>query len=246
MSLSPNWGPRRHGRDPDLVVLHYTAMETAEAAVERLCDPAAEVSAHYLIAEDGTTIALVDEDKRAWHAGIGLWGDLSDINSHSIGIELANQGPQSPAPEFPPVQLAALVTLLSAILSRWNIPPERVIGHSDMAPFRKDDPGPYFDWKSLAGKGLSIWPSETELTTGNEAELWGRFIAAARTFGYHAPIDLDTGFEDERMWAETLVSFRLRFRPHTAGEITAHDVAIIENLAAHYPCALLDADPTKA
>ena len=139
---SPNFGPRRDGLRPELVVLHYTAMATAEAALDRLCDPASEVSAHYLIAEDGRAFALVDEEQRAWHAGAGSWAGRGDVNSRSIGIELANAGPLAGLPPFPEPQMAALERLLDGILARWSIAPAGVIAHSDMAPGRKADPGP--------------------------------------------------------------------------------------------------------
>ena len=151
---SPNFGPRRDGARPDLVVLHYTAMDSCEAARNRLCDPAAQVSCHYLISETGEVLRLVDEKMRAWHAGAGQWGDVADVNSRSIGIELANRGDHP----FAAPQMAALEALLAGILDRRSIPPERVIGHSDMAPERKRDPGPKFDWKRLAVQKLSIWP----------------------------------------------------------------------------------------
>ena len=147
---SPNFGPRRGGALPSLVVLHHTAMATAEAALERLVDPAAEVSAHYLIAEDGRVWRLVPEEARAWHAGAGTWGGAADVNSRSIGIELANAGPLAGFPPFPEPQMAALEELLDGILARWRIPPAGVIAHSDLAPGRKADPGPKFDWLRLA------------------------------------------------------------------------------------------------
>jgi len=143
--LSPNCGARRDGLTPTLVVLHYTAMATAEAAVERLCDPAAEVSAHYLITRTGEVVPLVPEDLRAWHAGAGEWQGLRDINSRSIGIELDNDG----AAPFGSRQMDALEALLAGVMARWDIPPSGVIGHSDMAPDRKSDPGPRFDWLRL-------------------------------------------------------------------------------------------------
>ena len=121
---------------------------------ERLCDPEAEVSAHYVIAQDGALTQLVDEADRAWHAGAGQWGWVTDVNSHSIGIELDNSGRDMP---FPEGQMRCLERLLVSILDRHKIPAERVIGHSDMAPGRKQDPGPCFDWKRLAEKGLSVW-----------------------------------------------------------------------------------------
>ncbi len=129
---SPNFGERRGGARPDLVVIHYTAMPSLAEARARLCDPAHEVSAHWLIAENGTTEQLVDEHHRAWHAGAGQWGDVTDVNSRSIGIELANTGAQP----FPEPQMTALVSLLRGILARWSIPPDRIICHSDMAPAR--------------------------------------------------------------------------------------------------------------
>jgi N-acetylmuramoyl-L-alanine amidase len=137
-----------------MVVIHYTAMESCAAALARLCDPAAEVSAHWLIAEDGRVMALVPEEMRAWHAGAGAWGGVGDVNSRSIGIELANDGAQP----FGAPQMAALERLLAGIMARWQVRPERVIGHSDMAPERKRDPGPRFDWRALARAGLSVWP----------------------------------------------------------------------------------------
>ncbi|WP_417275152.1 N-acetylmuramoyl-L-alanine amidase [Celeribacter halophilus] len=148
--LSPNFGERRDGARPELVVIHYTAMQTAQAALTRLCAPEFEVSAHYLICEKGGIYRLVDEEHRAWHAGAGAWGQITDVNSHSIGIELANDG-QSP---FAADQMDALEHLLDDILRRRNIPPEGVIGHSDMAPGRKIDPGPRFDWARLELRGL--------------------------------------------------------------------------------------------
>lgn len=155
---SSNHGLRRDGAVPSLVVLHYTAMATAESALARLCDPAAEVSAHYLIAEDGRLFALVPEGARAWHAGVGSWRGRGDVNSWSIGIELANPGPLADFPPFPGPQMLALEALLDGIMARWGIGPEAVIGHSDMAPGRKADPGPKFDWRRLALGGRAVWP----------------------------------------------------------------------------------------
>ena len=141
-----------------MVVLHYTGMETAEAALARLCDPQAEVSAHYLIAEHGAVTRMVAEDMRAWHAGLSRWGTITDVNSHSIGIELVNPGHHLGYPPFPEPQMAALEALLSAILDRWDIPPERVVGHEHVAPVRKIDPGEKFDWARLARQNLAAWP----------------------------------------------------------------------------------------
>ncbi|HLS19578.1 MAG TPA: N-acetylmuramoyl-L-alanine amidase, partial [Paracoccaceae bacterium] len=154
---SPNFGARRGGAHPDMVILHYTGMESAAAAAERLCDPCAEVSAHYLLDIDGTVFTMVAEDQRAWHAGVSAWGGVTDVNSRSIGIELANPGHCHGYPPFPEPQMAALATLLRGILGRWSIPPERVLGHGCIAPGRKIDPGEKFDWRRLARDGLAIW-----------------------------------------------------------------------------------------
>ena len=211
---SPSCGPRRLAVKPDMIVLHYTAMASAEAALERLCAPEAEVSAHYLICEKGRVWRMVDEELRAWHAGAGRWGDVADVNSRSIGIELANRGDHP----FPEPQMAALEALMPGIMARWRIAPERVIAHSDMAPGRKFDPGARFDWARLARAGLSVWPEET--VDG------GDFAREAAAFGYPvgdvAPADL-------------LLAFRLRFRPGAEGPEEAADRAMIAGLAAGWP-----------
>jgi N-acetylmuramoyl-L-alanine amidase len=195
-----------------MVVLHYTGMQSAEAALERLCAPAHEVSAHYLISEQGHIWQMVAEDQRAWHAGAGQWGGICDINSRSIGVELANRGDHP----FAAPQMAALEDLLAGVMQRWNIAPERVIGHSDMAMGRKIDPGPRFDWRRLALGGLSVWPD-------GGAE--GDFIADARRFGY----GVECGGE------ATLSAFRLRFRPGAEGPEDAIDRAMMHDLARRYP-----------
>ena len=197
---SPNFGPRRNGAIPELVVLHYTAMASAEAALDRLCDPASQVSAHYLIAEDGRTWRLVDEAARAWHAGVGSWAGRGDLNSRSIGIELANAGPLAGLPPFPEPQMAALEGLIDGICARWRIVPAGVIAHSDLAPGRKADPGPKFDWRRLARGGRAIW-AESEASGPAD---WSDFAAAAAAVGYVAP-DGD--------WSAVLASVRVRWRP---------------------------------
>jgi N-acetylmuramoyl-L-alanine amidase len=152
---SPNHGERRGGARPSLIVLHYTGMDSTDAASARLCDPASEVSAHYLIGEDGSIARLVPEERRAWHAGAGSWSGLDDVNSHSIGIELANPGPLADFPPFPEAQIAALEFLLARVMARHGIAPDRVLGHADTAPGRKIDPGPKFPWARLCLTGLA-------------------------------------------------------------------------------------------
>lgn len=146
---SPNFGDRRGCDAPDMVILHYTGMATAQAALDRLCDPAPEVSCHYLIAETGAVYQLVDETRRAWHAGTSYWQGETDINSRSIGIELANPGPLCGCPPFAAAQMDALAGLLATLQTRWAIPADRVLGHADVAPGRKADPGAKFDWDRL-------------------------------------------------------------------------------------------------
>lgn len=211
---SPNHGERRDGLRPSLVVIHYTGMESCAAARDRLCDPAAEVSAHWLISETGLTEALVPEALRAWHAGAGSWRGMGDINSRSIGIELANPGDHP----FPEPQMRACETLLSAVLMRWGIPPEAVIAHSDMAPDRKRDPGPRFDWRRLARGGLSVWPEPRAVADPS------RFDAAAIAFGYPPEVSP----------AARLGAFRLRFRPWAVGAADAQDAAMALDLAQRY------------
>ncbi len=216
---SPNFGPRRNGGRPELIVIHHTAMLTAEAAVTRLCDPAAEVSAHYVISEDGRIWQLVDEAMRAWHAGHGSWQGREDVNSRSIGIELANAGPLAAFPPFPEPQIQALETLLDGIMARWGIAPAAVIAHSDMAPGRKADPGAKFDWRRLARGGRAVWSDEARPEPDGDD-----FAAAAAAAGYAAP-DGD--------WAAVLGAFRLRFRPGTHGPAPdGTDVGILRALTA--------------
>ncbi|MCO4824256.1 MAG: N-acetylmuramoyl-L-alanine amidase [Amylibacter sp.] len=232
MLKSPNCGVRKHGLAPDMVVLHYTAMETAQAAIERLCDPEAEVSAHYVIAEDGTVTQLVADTDRAWHAGAGQWGWVSDVNSHSIGFELANLGPDSEMPQFPEAQMAALERELARVCTTFDISPERVIGHSDMAPGRKIDPGPHFDWARLAQKGLSVWVNSAA-PASDEADQ-STFRTAAFYFGYR-PTD-----NSDESWEIVLDAFRLRFRPRVSGPLDATDVGIMVRLAEKWPCQAVD------
>ncbi|MGE4529478.1 MAG: N-acetylmuramoyl-L-alanine amidase, partial [Rhodospirillaceae bacterium] len=155
---SPNHDARPAGAPVDMLVLHYTGMETAAAALARLCDPAAKVSAHYLIDEDGAVHALVAEDRRAWHAGVSAWRGEADVNARSIGIELVNPGHEFGYRDFPARQIDALADLCREILARHPIPPRNVVGHSDVAPRRKTDPGERFPWPALAKLGIGLAP----------------------------------------------------------------------------------------
>lgn len=211
---SPNFGPRRDGLVPSLVVLHYTAMPDPDEALERLCCPEHEVSAHYLIHRNGRLYQLVDEEMRAWHAGAGSWAGMDDINSHSIGIEMDNDG----ASPFSEPQMATLEALLPDIMQRWNIDPAGVIGHSDMAPGRKTDPGPRFDWARLARQDLAA-PSGTP---GDSSDISvDAFRTYASSLGY--PSDIDD--------ATLLATVRLRHRPWGEGPLSEDDVAALPGVS---------------
>ena len=152
---SPNFDARRG--PPDMLVLHYTGMQTAEAAIARLCDAEAKVSAHYVVDEDGSILKLVPEERRAWHAGRGVWLGETDCNAASIGIEIVNPGHEFGYRDFPEVQVDAVISLIADIRTRWTVPDNRIIAHSDLAPERKQDPGERFPWKRLAGAGHGLW-----------------------------------------------------------------------------------------
>jgi len=185
-------------------------MDGPEAALERLCDPQAEVSTHYLIGADGTVWQLVDEAMRAWHAGAGEWAGQDDVNSRSVGIELDNRGDHP----FAEPLMAALEQLLPGIMARWDIAPKGVIGHSCMAPGRKFDPGPRFDWSRLARQGLAVAPANCP--AGDPAEF--RELACAA--GFTAEVS------DELL----LDALRLRFRPWGRGPLTHEDMAVLAGL----------------
>ncbi|MEZ5716651.1 MAG: N-acetylmuramoyl-L-alanine amidase [Paracoccaceae bacterium] len=203
-------------------------MDSTEAALERLCDPDVEVSAHYLISETGRIFRMVDEVGRAWHAGAGRWGTCRDVNTHSIGIELSNRGDHP----FPEPQMAALERLLADVMARHDIRPERVIGHSDMAPGRKIDPGRRFDWARLARVGQSVWPRGDD----GGGDFGGDFLADAAAFGY--PVgDVEEGL--------ILEAFRMRFRPWAEGPLGAGDRAAMADLAARFPVAPVRGEPRR-
>ena len=152
--VSPNFGPRRDGKVPDCVILHYTGMESGEAAVSWLCAPESEVSSHYLVHEDGQVVQLVREADRAWHAGKGSWKGIGDVNSFSVGVEIVNPGPLGGFPGFPDAQIDSVMTLVRDISARYGIAAERILAHSDVAPGRKSDPGERFPWDRLAAAGI--------------------------------------------------------------------------------------------
>ena len=197
---------------PTLIVLHYTAMADAQSALDRLCDPACEVSAHYLIGNDGTVWHLVEEANRAWHAGNGEWRGQDDINSRSIGIELDNTGLHP----FSEPQMEVLETLLGEIMVRHGIGPDGVIGHSCMAPGRKSDPGARFDWARLARQGVARMPEHSV----EEPPDVSRFRSLAQMAGFTADVSDDA----------LLQVVRLRFRPGANGPLDKTDMAVVKGL----------------
>lgn len=165
--MSPNHDARPPDMPIDMLILHYTGMQSAQAALDRLCDPAARVSSHYVVDEAGAVHALVPEDARAWHAGVSSWRGHTELNARSIGIEIVNPGHEWGYRDFPALQMAAVCDLCLGILSRHPIPPRNIIGHSDVAPDRKEDPGEKFDWPGLAANGVGLWPKDIpDLGTG--------------------------------------------------------------------------------
>lgn len=191
---SPNYNERQPlgGRNfPDMIILHYTGMKTAKAALERLCDAQAEVSAHYVIEENGRIHQLVEDNKRAWHAGKSYWEGLSDINSASIGIEIVNPGHEFGYKHFPSKQINALEGLVKRIVQRHNIRADRILAHSDIAPGRKVDPGELFPWARLAASGLGLWPCAQDMDFEAAVDIVNMpetFAALLTEYGYNPEI----------------------------------------------------------
>jgi N-acetylmuramoyl-L-alanine amidase len=211
--VSPNHDAR--GRSIDMIILHYTGMKSTQAALERLCDPVARVSSHYLAMEDGEIVQLVPEAERAWHAGVSSWEGESDINARSIGVEIANPGHDLGYPDFPDAQIEAVIALCRDVMKRRGIPAARVLAHSDVAPARKPDPGEKFPWPRLAAAGIGIWVEPTaivpgpELDPGDHSEIVSRLQKEFHEFGY----DLNaTGMYDQAT-REVVIAFQRHFRP---------------------------------
>lgn len=198
---SPNYNERSAKAVIDTIIIHYTGMPSLDAALERLCDNSREaeargrVSAHYVVDEDGTIYALVDEYDRAWHAGVSFWRDRKDVNDYSIGIELVNRGHEFGYQDFSRQQMDALVKLCQGIMKRHPIKQANVLGHSDVAPTRKIDPGEKFDWQFLARKGIGLWPDTDEednvrsqMYFSSQAVLRGALIR----YGYDPEADIES------------------------------------------------------
>jgi N-acetylmuramoyl-L-alanine amidase len=235
---SPNHGERAGGREPDMILLHYTGMPDAEGALTRLCTPGTDVSAHYVVLEDGRIVQCVPEAKRAWHAGASSWGGEQDINSCSIGVEIVNRGHDWGYPEFPRRQVAAVIALCRGIMLRRNVLPHRVLGHSDVAPARKKDPGEKFPWHSLADSGVGhfVFPApiaagET-LKTGASGEAVRDMQEALRRYGYA----IEANGEYDGPTAEVVTAFQRHFRPEKVDGIADRStLATLDALLAALP-----------
>jgi N-acetylmuramoyl-L-alanine amidase len=240
--VSPNFGPRRDGMKPDCIILHYTGMETGDAAEAWLCTAESEVSSHYLVHEDGRIVQMVRESDRAWHAGKGSWRGVSDVNSCSVGIEIVNPGPLAGFPPFPADQIDAVVRLCQGIAERHDVAPERVLAHSDVAPGRKSDPGERFPWPALAERGIGHIVAPAPIRGGRFLALGdrGQPVEALQSmlllYGYGLEI---SGFYDETTRA-VVEAFQRHFRPARVDGVA--DQSTIETL--HMLLSALPADLT--
>ena len=212
---SPNSGHRPPGVAIDHLVLHYTGMRSEEGARDWLCDPRSQVSSHYVVFEDGRVFQLVDESRRAWHAGRSFWRGVTDINSRSIGIEIANPGHEFGYRPFPERQIEAVIGLCRSIFARHFIPPHQVVAHSDIAPDRKEDPGELFPWEWCAAFAIGLWVPPAPLdhgqavTFGDEGQKVMEFQQLLGTIGYDTPL---SGQFDQR--TETVLrAFQRHWRP---------------------------------
>jgi N-acetylmuramoyl-L-alanine amidase len=212
---SPNHGERAGNRAPDMIVLHYTGMEDADTALQRLCAIESGVSAHYFVHEDGRIIQMVPEERRAWHAGHSFWAGETDINSCSIGIEIHNPGHDFGYPDFSRKQIAAVISLCRAIMLRQTIPADRVLAHSDVAPERKQDPGEKFPWRLLSESGIAHWVHPAPIMDspsfemGDRGEAIAKLQTALARYGYGLPTD---GYYDEKTRC-VVAAFQRHFRP---------------------------------
>ena len=230
---SPNHNERRDGREPDMILLHYTGMPSAAAALEQLCAAKSEVSAHYFVYEDGRVVQLVSEERRAWHAGVSSWAGETDINSCSIGIEIANPGHEYGYRDFPTRQIAAVTLLCRGILMRHRVRPERVLGHSDVAPSRKQDPGEKFPWRTLYQAGVGRWVPPARLVESNKLLALGDHgddVAALQQALAEYGYGLDVNGNYDSLTHDVVAAFQRHFRPARIDGVT--DISTIETLKA--------------
>ena len=229
---SPNQDARPEGVPIDTLILHYTGMQTAQAAIDRLRDPAAHVSSHYVVDEDGTVLRLVPEARRAYHAGVSYWRGKTELNGCSIGIEIVNPGHEWGYRDFPVLQLAAVCDLCLEILSRHAIPARNIVAHSDVAPDRKEDPGEKFDWEGLARNGVGLWPQDVpDLGTGDAVRDAGRLRDVRRVLGEIGYRVAPEGPRDPAL-ATVLRAFQRHWRPEAVtGQADAGTLARLLGVA---------------
>jgi N-acetylmuramoyl-L-alanine amidase len=228
---SPNHARRGEPVRVDMLVLHYTGMASAAAALDRLCDPAARVSAHYLVEENGAIWRLISDERRAFHAGRSCWAGEIDLNHVSIGIEIVNPGHEWGYRPFPEQQMAAIEQLCRDLLSRYPIPPQRIVGHSDVAPDRKSDPGELFDWPRLARAGVGIWPHPAP----NLARGRGRGVGVVERAAALADLARIGYCVTPGEEAVALAAFQRRFRPERwDGRLDTETVKRLAEVRAAY------------
>jgi N-acetylmuramoyl-L-alanine amidase len=235
---SPNHGPRAAGKPVDILLLHYTGMPSEEGALAWLTSPQSQVSAHYFVGEDGRIVHMVDEAERAWHAGRSFWAGETDINSRSIGIEIANPGHEFGYRSFANVQIAAVVALCHDILARHAIPPQGVLAHADVAPLRKEDPGELFPWSELAADGIGHWVMAEPVVAGPLLQLGdsGEEVARLkqRFRGYGYSLGAESDFDAET--AAVVRAFQRHFRPALVDGIAdVSTIATLDKLIATLP-----------
>ena len=228
--VSPNFGARRNDRAVDMLVLHYTGCPSAESALLWMCSQEAQVSAHYLVDEDGEIVQLVDEAARAWHAGASCWAGERDINSCSIGIEIQNPGPlEGELAPYPDAQIEAVVALARDIAHRHGIAPHRIVGHSDIAPARKADPGEHFPWARLAEAGLGLWVEPVALDVDAQG---GVDVAAAQGLLRKLGYGMDVSGQQDEATREVIRAFQRHWRPSRVdGELDVSTMMTLERLA---------------
>jgi N-acetylmuramoyl-L-alanine amidase len=241
---SANYGDRRGDRQPDMIVLHYTGMADGKLALSRLTQAGTEVSAHYVVNEDGRIIQCVPEAKRAWHAGASAWAGETDINSCSIGVEIVNGGHDFGLPPYPLRQIAAVIALCKGIIIRRNTPPHRVLGHSDIAPGRKQDPGEKFPWQLLADSGVGIYVAPAKivsgggLTVGSSGEEVRTLQQGLASYGYGIAV---SGIYDFAT-VEVVTSFQRHFRPLRVDGVA--DASTLATLKSLLKARSVDSRPT--
>jgi N-acetylmuramoyl-L-alanine amidase len=244
---SPNHNERKGG-PPDMILLHYTGMRGNEDAIRHLCAPMAEVSSHYVVLENGFIVQLVAESRRAWHAGVSSWAGETDINSRSIGIEIANPGHDHGYPDFPKRQVAAVTALCRSILTRHQIPIDRVLAHSDVAPARKQDPGEKFPWKTLADSGVGLWIKPAPITQGGPIFALGETDPAVeetqRLLGRYGYGVTPSGYLDGTT-RDAVAAFQRHFRPlRIDGVIDVSTVTTLKALLAARDARLTSIQPS--